>query len=495
MPKSRSAATRLLGDGHGRIVWTLAGDRSRLDGTAPMAIAQMVCWCLLAAAAMLPTAASADDAGLVEQGRRIFFAETFDGNGRTCGSCHPADNNYTIDPAYIARLPAGDPLLAADFLDDPVLLRKLGLVTVHADGFDRPGLQRGVPTLLGIARSLTPDFGAIGNRVHALGWSGDGVPEGGALRDFATGAVREHMARTPARVAGKDFRPPTAQELGALAAFMRSLGRRASDELELGDFIGVTFRSSLVDAGRQLFNHEESGPCALCHRNGTALNEGGFNGMFDIGVQRRRDTPARRLRPDLPADGGFGRCPPRTPTPAAGCGDGRFNTPSLIEAADTVPSFHDNSAATIEEAVRFYTTRTFRGSPEGQTLNIRLTSADIVAVAALLRTLNALENIRSSNLFLGQALGRAAAATRPLLRLAVADTDDAVAVLTGGPQQLYSEAVTLIRGARLLTRAAALVPATHVRDYLLRRAIELQSRARGLMYVPAPALGGLTGRS
>ena len=302
MPKGRSAATRLLGDGYGRIVWTLTGDRSRWDGTTPMAIAQMVCWCLLAAAAMLPTAASAGDVGLVEQGRRIFFAETFDGNGRTCGSCHPADNNYTIDPAYIARLPAGDPLLAADFLDDPVLLRKLGLVTVHADGFDRPGLQRGVPTLLGIARSLTPDFGAIGNRVHALGWSGDGVPEGGSLRDFATGAVREHMARTPARIAGVDFRPPTAQELGALAAFMRSLGRRASDELELSEFIGVTFRSPLVDAGRELFNREESGPCALCHRNGTALNEGGFNGMFDIGVQRRRDTPARRLRPDLPAE-------------------------------------------------------------------------------------------------------------------------------------------------------------------------------------------------
>ena len=98
----------------------------------------------------------------------------------------------------------------------------------------------------------------------------------------------------------------------------------------------MTFRSPLVEAGRRLFNREESGSCALCHRNGTALNEGGFNGMLDVGVQRLRDTPARRLRPGLPADAGFGRCPPGTPTPAAGCGDGRFNTPSLIEAADTL---------------------------------------------------------------------------------------------------------------------------------------------------------------
>jgi mono/diheme cytochrome c family protein len=460
-----------------------------------MAIGGLARRCLIAAAVMLPPVASANGADLVEQGRQIFFTQTFGGNGRTCGSCHPADNNYTIDPAFIARLPKDDPLLAADFLDDPLLLRKLGLVTVHADGFDRPGVQRGVPTLLGIARSLTPDFGAVGNRTHAVGWSGDGVPEGGSLRDFATGAVREHMAQTPARVAGVDFRPPTAQELRALAAFMRSLGRGPADELELGDFIGVNFRSPLVETGRQLFNREESGSCALCHRNGTALNEGGFNGMLDVGVQRRRDTAARRLRPGLSADGGFGRCPPGTPTPAGGCGDGRFNTPSLIEAADTVPSFHDNSAATIEDSVRFYTTPTFANSPEGQTLNIRLTSTDIVAIAALLRTLNAIENIRSSNLFLGQALGRIAAAARPLLRLAVADTDDAVAVLTGGPRQLYAEAVTLIRRARLLARAAALVPATKLRDYLLRRAIELQSQARDLIYVPAPAASVPTGPS
>ena len=156
------------------------------------------------------SAAAVGTANLVDEGRRLFFTETFAGNGRTCGSCHPADNNYTIDAAYIARLPKSNPLLAADFLDDPVLLRKLGLVTVHADGFGRPGVQRGVPTLLGLARSLVPDFGAVGDRIDAVGWSGDGVPDGGSLRDFATGAVREHLAKSPARVEGVDFRLPTA---------------------------------------------------------------------------------------------------------------------------------------------------------------------------------------------------------------------------------------------------------------------------------------------
>ena len=392
---------------------------------------------------LAPLVVSAAEANisLVDEGRRLFFTETFAGNGRTCGSCHPADNNYTIDAAYIARLPKSDPLLAADFLDDPVLLRKLGMVTVHADGFGRPGVQRGVPTLLGLSRSLTPDFGAIGSRVDAVGWSGDGVPDGGSLRDFATGAVREHLAKSPARAAGKDFRLPTGLELDALTAFMLSLGRKAEDELELGNFIGVTFRSPLVEEGRRLFNGEESGPCALCHRNATALNEGDFNGMFEIGVQRRRNTAAHRLDPDLPADGGFGPCAPAAPIArgSAGCGDGRFNTPSLIEAADTTPSFHDNSAATIEDAVRFYTTRVFANSTEGQTLNVRLENTGIVAIAALLRTLNAIDNIRSSNTFVTLALGKPLAAAKPLLRLAGADTADAIAVLTHGPRRLYAD--------------------------------------------------------
>jgi hypothetical protein len=72
---------------------------------------------------------------------------------------------------------------------------------------------------------------------------------------------------------------------------------------------------------------------------------------------------------------------------------------------------------------------------------------------------------------------------------------DAVAVLTGGPQQLYADAATLIRRGSLLARAAALIPARNLRNYLLRRAIELQSQARYLIYVPAPAVGSLTGPS
>ena len=82
--------------------------------------------------------------------------ETFDGNGRTCATCHPPTNNFTIDPDFIASLPPDDPLFVAEFnpdlaeLEDPQLMRQFGLILENLDGFDRPGVMRGVPHTLGL---------------------------------------------------------------------------------------------------------------------------------------------------------------------------------------------------------------------------------------------------------------------------------------------------------------------------------------------------------
>ena len=92
------------------------------------------------------------DERLIEKGRRLFMDETFDGNGRTCATCHPPTNNFTIDPAFIAGLPDDDPLFVAEFdpalaqLEDPELMRRFGLILENLDGFDQPGVFRGVPT-------------------------------------------------------------------------------------------------------------------------------------------------------------------------------------------------------------------------------------------------------------------------------------------------------------------------------------------------------------
>ena len=42
---------------------------------------------------------------LIARGERIFFEETFDGNGRTCGSCHAFESDTALDPTFVASLP------------------------------------------------------------------------------------------------------------------------------------------------------------------------------------------------------------------------------------------------------------------------------------------------------------------------------------------------------------------------------------------------------
>jgi hypothetical protein len=117
---------------------------------------------------------------LVERGRKLFFEETFEGNGRTCGTCHPATNNFTIDPAFIARLPRRDPLFVAEFnrdlrdLENPKLMRKFGLILENLDGLPpQQPVFRGVPHNIGMAMSIESDLDRPG---HATGWSGDGAP-------------------------------------------------------------------------------------------------------------------------------------------------------------------------------------------------------------------------------------------------------------------------------------------------------------------------------
>ena len=71
---------------------------------------------------------------LIARGREVFVNETFNGNGRTCNTCHREDNNFTIDPAFIATLPLSDPLFVAETnpalamnFEKPDMLRKFGL--------------------------------------------------------------------------------------------------------------------------------------------------------------------------------------------------------------------------------------------------------------------------------------------------------------------------------------------------------------------------------
>jgi cytochrome c peroxidase len=425
------------------------------------------------------------DERLIEKGRRLFIDETFDGNGRTCATCHPPTNNFTIDPAFIAGLPDDDPLFVAEFdpalaqLEDPELMRRFGLILENLDGFDQPGVFRGVPHTLGlrVTTAVNPAGEANLTRadgstvVQATGWSGDGAPGDGSLRSFTIGAIFQHFPQTMNRIPGEDFRLPTEAELDALEAFQLSLGRQTELDLATLDFADPD-----VQTGKDLFNGVGiNRGCSFCHNNAGANDADGFNRNFATNAANLTDTEARRFDPDMPGDGGFDAGPEfEVPGIAASFrGNGSMNSASLVEAADTGPFFHNNSAKTIEDAVRFYTTPTFSSDDPFQLNNMQINQ-----IAAFLRALNALENIRSSNAYAEQAQREVPLRARQTFALVLAETQDAIDVLTGGPLDLYAEAVELLDEAYALELDARDSVQRPFRDALLQQAVAIKDEAR-----------------
>ena len=411
---------------------------------------------------------------LIAKGRQLFFNETFNGNGRTCGTCHPATNNFTIDPAFIARLPKTDPLFVAEFnpalksnFENPRLMREFGLILENLDGFDdldNKFVMRGVPHVLGLRNSVASPQGP------RTGWSGDGAPGDASLRSFAVGAVIQHFTRTLNRVAGVDFRLPTDAELDALEAFQLSLGRQEDLTLPL------PLKGTVAKRGQEIFLDNSLGKCNLCHVNAGAKAQIGTsnlgNANFNTGVEDLPDQPARLTRERVPLDDGLG-------TP----GDGTFNVPPLVEAADTGPFFHNNAVSTLEAAVGFYDGEAFNKSPAGLLLasldpeqrGIELDGTQIAAIASFLRVLNALENIRTSIELLETGRVRSGRADGDsALQQAISETGDSIRVLTEGG--LHAEAVLHLERSLRLSRAA---PHSWFRKpVLLREAIAAQKSAR-----------------
>jgi cytochrome c peroxidase len=431
--------------------------------------------------------------GLVERGRQLFMNETFGGNGRTCATCHPPTNNFTIDPAFIATLPDDDPLFVSEFnpdlaeLENSTMLRNFGLVLENVDGLDKPGVFRGVPHALGLRVSMTvnpegddrltrPDGSTV---VHATGWSGDGAPGDGSLRSFAIGAVIQHFPKTLNRVEGEDFRLPTNAELDALEAFQLSLGRQTEIDL-----LPMSFADPDVHAGKDLFEGVGiNRGCSFCHSNAGANDADGHNRNFATNTAMLSDMEARRSHPGMPGDGGFAAEPEFNAPGITSMfrGNGSMNTPSLIEAADTGPFFHNNSAKTIEDAVRFYTTTTFSSDDPFQ-----LSEPQVRQLAAFLRALNALENVRSVGVLANQARRQQQDPARQTIEVVIADTNDAIEVLTGGPFFLYPDAVALLDQALTLAQDALASDQAAARNRSLREVQKLMDEIPNLIWQAPP---------
>lgn len=414
---------------------------------------------------------------LVKKGEELFFNETFGGNGRTCGTCHPEENNFTLDPAFIATLPDEDPLFVAERLPElaenfekPRLMREFGLILENLDGFeDLPNkfVLRGVPHTLGLRTTVTSNEGP------RTGWSGDGAPGDGSLRSFATGAVIQHFTKTLARIPGVDFRLPTDEELDALEAFQLTLGRQEDLTLPL------PLKGEVPRRGQELFLDDSVGKCNLCHVNAGATSDLGSgnlgNANFDTGVENLPDQPPDLSGELIPPDDGLG-------IP----GDGTFNVPSLVEAADSPPFFHNNAVQTIEGAVAFYDGDAFNESPAGEMLadldpegnGIEIDATQIEAIAAFLRVINALENLRESEQMLQDSIpARPSDRAKRLLRGAKAETEDARRVLA--ERDLHRAAVVELDAALRLIEREIAKPSRDGRE--TREAIDALHRARSEM--------------
>jgi len=269
----------------------------------------------------------------------------------------------TLDPAFISSLPITDPLFVAETnpalaeLENTALLRSRSLILENIRGFENPPFFRGVPSL----------FNLQGTGPYGL--SGD-IPD---IPGFTVGALQQHLTRTLNRVAGVDFRMPTQPELDALEAFQSSQFRPASKSSTVNSLAKI----ALQKKGRDLFFSATGGKCFFCHSGRVlAFPNDARPPFFDTGVVKLAINAG--VLDGARLDTGH-------------LGSGEFNVPQLFGVARTAPYFHDNSVATLREAVDFYNSVQFNTSPAAALVGgggIVLIPSEVDAIVAFLQALD-----------------------------------------------------------------------------------------------------------
>ena len=444
-------------------------------------------------------------------GARVFFDETFGGNGRTCGTCHPAANNYTIEQAFISGLPATDPLFVFEnpafnlsTLETDALRGTFALIRENVDGFEdiqHKFVSRSVSHTLSLATSTArdPADGTSAAFVERTGWGGDGSPDG-SMRTFLDGAIKQHYPKDPSRTPGTSFRNATNAEKDQVLAFQLALGRL--NELNLNQ---VTLTDVNAAAGQRAFMDPLVGRCNECHGNaGANALASGKNRNFNTGVIQAPTAFVTLPDGKFLFDGGFGgqglaqpNLTTVTGTPDA-FGDGSFSPPPLIEAADTGPFFHTHAfglpsdpTTGLEGAVSFYATNLFLDSPAARELDARFGGRQaqvgpvIGVIGSFLRVLNASFNlaIAKQRLDASRTLNIAYWGYRDdiqkgLLRLVSEEIDDAIRVLANGQFPLHVAQQTTLQNARTLIAQAVAATDPAIRRARTESAIPIVQQAR-----------------
>lgn len=458
-------------------------------------------------------------------GARLFFDETFGGNGRSCGTCHPAANNFTIDAPFIAGLHATQPLnplfvnenpaFNLGDLEGPFLLQQNALIKENLDDDFQDPLKfvgRAVNHTFSLATTITrdPNDNTSSAVVERTGWGGDGAPGSGTLREFIDGAIKQHYPKRLQRQTNVDFRFATNTEKDQLVAFQMALGRVADI-----NFNNVTLTDEGAARGRVAYMDPFQGRCNECHANGggNALASG-KNRNFDTGVTEAPNTSSQ-ISIGFMFDGGFGgkNSPVFTHTTVTGqpdaFGDGTFSTPPVIEAADTGPFFHTHAFGAlggstpdptnqIEQAVTFYATTLFTNSPAAIQMdsNFGHRTIDIVSgtqindIGRFLRVLNvsfnvqlAIQRLNASHTLNVQFWGYRDDIQKGLISLAKEEADDAQRVLSSS----VSGALHSTQQAQIATAMGFMNQALAATDPAVRR--DRTNDARTLLTTVKNALG------
>lgn len=294
-----------------------------------------------------------------ERGRRLFFEETFGGNGRTCATCHEARAEFGLTPELVQARFAVDPTdplfraLDSDLGDGASysLLLTFALfkvdVPMHPDVrlADDPearvvSLRRSVPSVVNVA--LTAPYQ----------WDG----RAGDLLEQALGAVQDHFE------AG---RLPNRAELQSLARFqaemiapprLRALLMQG-DPVPLDEEYSMPLPSLAARRGEAHFRDT----CGQCHTTDLLHrpppeDPGIFRRVF-ISELNKPGLPVRRFLFRNP-DGT--ETPVDSPDPGLALRTGKlqdvgfFEVPSLRGIRHTAPYFHDNSVNTLQDVVDHY---------------------------------------------------------------------------------------------------------------------------------------------
>ena len=265
------------------------------------------------------------------------------------------------------------------------------------------------------------------------GWSGDGAPGTGSLREFAIGAVTQHFTK---RIAARRGHRLQAAE-GAPVGCHGSVSALAWPERGLQPVQDhVPEHDDELNAGKNLFinggsNPNFGGTCNFCHTNGGALSASlrNQNRNFNTNVEDRLH-PARTQVQNFPKDGGFGQNNNGDGT----FGNRTFNTASVVEAADTAPFFHNNVEAHTRDAVRFYTGPEFNNprAPAARfSFNDRRSIRSPTSCAVSTRSRTSRSPGRSSTEILANQRDPRSEQNRRL-QTAFDETQDGIDVLTAG---------------------------------------------------------------